>query len=165
MEWMRVALLSRWEKAEPIQRRLCQAGFTARIAQKPSLRRLWLISAADAGARVRVPGDQFERAEQFLLDLDAAEDALHDAIRCPECKSLRVDYPQFARHSLLTNLGLGVMALLGIAERDYYCEDCHFTWPKEGSRPRRRPHMAPYYFIEGVEQTTRAEKAPHREAA
>jgi hypothetical protein len=49
---------------------------------------------------------------------------------------------------------MGVVAKVGLMDKEYYCEDCHFTWPKEGTRPRRhRPNMAPYYFIEGVEQT------------
>jgi hypothetical protein len=66
-----------------------------------------------------------------------------------------VEYPQYARHSLLTNLAMGLLAEVGLVEKDYYCEDCHYTWPKQGMRARRnRSHTAPYYFIEGVEQTT-----------
>jgi hypothetical protein len=109
----------------------------------------------EAGVSVDVSGDQFEQAEEFLLKWDAAEGLPRDVIRCPECKSLRVQYPQFARHSLLTNFFLGLAAVLGLVEKEYYCEDCHFTWPKEGTRMRRtEPHLARYYFIDGVEQTT-----------
>src|SRR5436189_2592098 len=140
--------------AEPIQRRLAQAGIAAEIHDELRLEKLWFVSKPDCGTRLEVPADQFERAEQMLVAWDAAEDALHDAIHCPECKSLRVDYPQFTRKSLLTNVAMGVAANVGLVEKEYYCEDCHFTWPKEGSKPRRdRPHMAPYYFIDGVEQS------------
>src|SRR5579864_3937689 len=154
MNMMEIALFPNRSKAEPIQQRLRQAGFDSEVHDDLSLERLWFVSQPEAGARIEVSADQFERAEQFLLDWDAAEGALGEAIRCPECGSLRVDYPQFARSSLMTNLAMGVAARFGLVEKDYYCEDCHFTWPKEGTRPRRdRPHMAPYYFIEGVEQT------------
>jgi hypothetical protein len=41
------------------------------------------------------------------------------------------------------------MAELRLVEREYYCEDCHFMWPKSRSKPRRvRPHSAPDYFLE-----------------
>jgi hypothetical protein len=49
---------------------------------------------------------------------------------------------------------MGLLAELRVLERDFYCEDCHYAWPKEGTRIRQdRPHLAPYYFIEGVEQS------------
>ena len=141
-------------KAEPIQRRLAEAGFHAEIHDELRLEKLWLARKEDCGVRLEVPASQFERAEDMLIDWDAKESALHDAIHCPECGSLRVNYPQFTRKSLLTNLAMGVAANVGLMDKEYYCEDCHFTWPKEGTKPRRnRPNMAPYYFIEGVDQT------------
>ncbi|HZR21869.1 MAG TPA: hypothetical protein VFE51_31595 [Verrucomicrobiae bacterium] len=151
---MPVALFSNPAKAQPVRDRLAQAGFAATINEGPPLSKLWFVSDRAAGIRVEVPADQYNRAEQFLLDWDGAEGALGSAIRCPECGSLRVDYPQYARHSLLTNLAMGLLAQLRVIEKDFYCEDCHFTWPKQGLKPRRtNPHSAPFYFIEGVEQT------------
>ena len=94
--------------------------------------------------------------------LVCGEFVLHEgaAIRCPECKSLRVDFPQVAHHSLLTNLALGLSAEVGLVERDYYCQQCHFTWPKEGSEAGRvRRNMAPYYFIEGIDESTRPRRS------
>jgi hypothetical protein len=141
-------------KAEPIQKRLAQAGIPAEIHDELRLEKLWLARKEDCGVRLEVPASQFERAEQMLVEWDTNEGALRDAIHCPECKSLRVDYPQFTRKSLLTNLAMGVAANVGLMDKEYYCEDCHFTWPKEGTKPRRnRVHMAPYYFIEGVDQS------------
>ncbi len=162
---MPLALFSSRGKAEPIRQRLVAAGIPAEVHDELRLEKLWFVSRQSAGARIEVPADQFERAEQLLLDWDAAEGALRQAIRCPECKSLRVEYPQFARHSLLTNLGPGVLAELGFVQKDFYCEDCHFTWPKEGTRPKRnRPHEAPYYFIEGVVQPSPPESHQRKAA-
>ncbi len=160
MDRMAVALFSNREKAEPVKERLRQAGFAAELHDELRLRKLWFLPSHSAGVRVAVPADQFEAAEQKLLDWDAAEGALREAIRCPECRSLRVQYPQFTPRTLLTNVFLGLAAEIGLVEKDYYCEDCHFTWPREGYRPRPdRPHMAPYYFIEGVEQKPPGAKA------
>jgi predicted Zn-ribbon and HTH transcriptional regulator len=154
MNTIAVALFSHRAKAEPIQKCLLEAGIRAEIHDELRLEKLWFIAKVGSGSRLEVPVDQFERAEQLLVGWDAAKAALSDAIRCPECKSLRVDYPQFTRKSLLTNLAVGLAAEVGLVEKEFYCQDCHYTWPKEGSKPRRdRPNMAPHYFIEGVEKT------------
>jgi|ERR1044071_1472591 hypothetical protein len=165
-----LALFSSSAKAEPLKQRLQKEGIEAEIHEDLRLEKLWFVSKGSAGARLDAPAQDFERAYQLLLDWDRSEDALRDAIRCPECKSLRVDYPQFTRKSFIPNLIMGLSAELGLIEKDFYCQDCHFTWPKEGTRPRAtRAHLAPYYFIEGVEQTTlrsRPESSgDHRQAA
>jgi DNA-directed RNA polymerase subunit RPC12/RpoP len=54
---------------------------------------------------------------------------LEEAIRCPECGSPRVEYPQFTR-KFLTPLLVELLISLGAGEKDYYCMDCHYTWPK-----------------------------------
>jgi hypothetical protein len=157
-----VALFNERAMAEPIQMRLSGAGIKAEIHDELRLEKLWFVSKKKwHGLRIEVPSNQFERAEQLLLDWDNSEGIMREAIRCPECKSLRVDYPQFTRKSLLTNLAVGLAAEVGVVERDFYCRDCHFTWPRLRTTPRRnRPNLAPYYFIEGVEQGQ-----PHRRAA
>jgi hypothetical protein len=149
-----VALYRDRAKAQVLQRRLVEAGFDATLNDKPRLRTLWFVSREKDDVRVEVPSEQFARAENCLVDWSAAEGPLDGAIRCPECHSLRVQYPQYTQNSLLTNFAMGLLAELGALERHYYCEDCHFAWPRDGHRARRnRPHSAPFYFIEGVEQT------------
>ena len=150
-----VALFSNQAKAEPLKQRLVQSGIQAEVHEELRLEKLWFVPKGSAGARLEVAAEQFERAYQLLLEWDAAEGALRDAIRCPECRSLRVDYPQFTRKSFIPNLVVGFLAKIGMVEKEFYCQDCHYTWPKEGTRLRPgRANMAPYYFIEGVEQTT-----------
>src|SRR5262249_35547193 len=139
-----IATFASSASAEPLRQRLAEAGVQAEIHDELRLGKLWVVSKPTAGVRIEVPATQIEQTEKLLHDWDAAAGGLRDAIHCPECKSLRVDYPQFTRKSLLTNVAMGLVAELGLIEKEYYCQDCHFTWPKEGSRPRRnRPHMAP----------------------
>jgi hypothetical protein len=138
-----IALFRHQSDAAPLQARLAAAGVLAELHHCTGL----------DGTRIQVPADQFERAYQLLLDWDAAEGALSKAIRCPECKSLRVEYPQYSHKSALPNLLVSVLANIGAMEKEFYCHDCHFMWPKEGTKPSRaRPNMAPYYFIEGAAQ-------------
>jgi len=69
--------------------------------------------------------------------------------------------PSIHAQILSSNIALGLVARIGLLEKEYYCEDCHYMWPHEGAKPRRdRPNMAPYYFIEGIEQTA-APDQPH----
>lgn len=151
MSKIAVALFSSRAQAEPVQQCLARAGITAEIQEELWLQKLWFVSRQAAGVLLEVAADQFERAEQLLHSWDTPKGVLCHAIRCPECKSLLVDYPQFARHSVVTNVAAGLLAEMGLVERQYYCEHCHHTWPKARTSPaRERPHMAPYYFIEGV---------------
>jgi hypothetical protein len=160
MNRIAVALFRRRAQADPIQQRLAQAGITAEIHDELHLEKLWFVSKKRAGARLEVAAEHSPQAEKLLREWDAAEGALRDAIRCPECKSLHVEYPQVAHHSLMTNLALGLSAELGLVEKDYYCADCHYTWPKEDAPPHRaRPHSAPYYFIEDVHKSPVSKRA------
>lgn len=154
-----VALFSDRTEAEPIRQRLAQAGVSAEIHEEQWLQKLWYVSRRAAGVSLEVPPDQLEKAESLLLAWDLADGALAHAIRCPQCKSLHVDYPQFARNSVLTNFAMGFCAELGLVEKDYYCEHCHYTWPKEHGPARARQHMAPYYFIEDVRPRTSVQAA------
>jgi len=164
-----VALFSRRTSAEQLCSRLRERGIPAEVHEELRLEKLWFVPKGAAGARLEVPAAQFELAERMLLDWDAA-DAFRDAIRCPECGSFLVDYPQFTRKSVMTNLALGLVSSVGMVEKEFYCQDCHYTWPKEGGRPHRvRPHMAPHYFIEGIAAGQAVQESKpageHREAA
>src|ERR1051326_102981 len=129
-----LALFTNRAKAEPLERRLREAGISAEIHDELRLEKLWFVSKPATGVRLEAPCDQYERAIDLLLEWDAAEGALREAIHCPECKSFRIEYPQFTRKFLIPNLALGPLSALGLVEKEYYCQDCHYTWPKEIGR-------------------------------
>ena len=166
-----IATFGQRAKAEPLRQRLLSAGIQAEIHDELRLEKLWAAGDHAPFVRLEVPAETFDRSCQLLHEWDVAEGALREAIRCPECKSLRVSYPQFTRKFFLPNLAMGVFARMGLVEKEWYCEECHYTWPHEGAKPRlTRPNMAPYYFIDGIEQTTvpahpQAQAEQRREAA
>ena len=148
MNTLPVSLFHCRSDAEPYQKRLSEAGIAADLHDCTTIK----------GARLDVPADKFEPAYALMQQWDAAEGGIQGAIRCPECHSLRVEFPQYTHKAALPNLLVGVLANIGATEKEFYCHDCHFTWPREGKRSsRKRPHMAPYYFIEGVPQAEPAE--------
>jgi hypothetical protein len=153
MNWMQLALFVSRSHAEPCQRRLREIGIPAAIHDHVVLARCWFASRSACGVRLEVPADRFERAYAKLVECDDAEAGLSGAIRCPECCSLRVSFPQHTRRSLIPNLVIGALAAIGRVEKEFYCDDCHYTWPRQGRRPSvARPHSAPNYFIEGIPQ-------------
>ena len=127
-------------KAHAIQRRLGNAGIAVEIDDE-LLEKLWFVSKEESDARIDVPMDQLERAQKLLLEWDASEGILREAIRCPECQSLQVHYPQFAHRSLIPNLMMGFLARIGLIEKEYYCENCHLHVAK-------RPNQA-LHFVSG----------------
>ena len=166
MNRITVATFSDRTRAEPVQHRLTDHGIKAEIHDELRLQKLWFVSKPTTGVRLEVPANEFEKCAKLLAEWGAKDDLLRDAIRCPECKSLRVQFPQFAHKSVTPNVIMGLLASVGRVEKEYYCEDCHYTWPKEGTKPSKlRPHMAPYYFIEGVEQRRPAHPPEKRQAA
>ncbi|HEX8310091.1 MAG TPA: hypothetical protein VF614_02165 [Chthoniobacteraceae bacterium] len=117
--------------AEKLAARLREAGFEAEVYDE-SLAQTWQLFQIDPHAhmRVRVIEDQSQDALRMLQEWDAADGSLAGAVRCPECQSTRVEYPQFSRRTLLGALP-AIAASAGIIEKDYYCEACQYTWPAE----------------------------------
>lgn len=154
-----MATFNKRSQAEPVKKRLEEANIPAEIDHESSLEWLWFAAKPVVRVRLKVRTENFEEALRLLRAWDAAEGILREAIRCPECGSARVEYPQFTRKFFLPNL-IGLLAALGVVRREFYCENCQFTWPREGRKPSRiRPHGAPYYFLEGIAQPELKPKA------
>jgi mono/diheme cytochrome c family protein len=154
MSTMRLAHFENQAQAEPARKFLLESGIKARIHAESGVAKLWFVSRYQAGVRLEVPGQETARSLKLLGQGDTPSEILRDAVRCPECHSLRVDYPQFTRKSVLTNLVMGLLAEIHFLERNYYCEDCHFMWPKPtGKLPRVRRHLAPDFFLEDLDSS------------
>ncbi len=149
MSWVRIALFMEPRAGEFVRRRLIAAGIPAELHHEPAVARLWFVSNRDSGIRLEVRRIDSEKARRLLQDSASEADSLQNAVHCPECGSLRVDYPQFTEKSLLTNIVMGLATEIRLIERDFYCEDCHCLWSKPSLRVRRsRRHLAPDYFLE-----------------
>jgi predicted Zn-ribbon and HTH transcriptional regulator len=148
-----LATFNQTTDAQPLVARLWESGIRAEIHDESKLERLWLVRKPLAGVRIEVHPDDFDKAARLVREWDATQHVLHNAVRCPECGSSRVEYPQFTRKFVTPNL-VGLLSAMGLVEKEFYCQDCHNTWPPEGMKPPRvRKHMAPHYFIERLEPT------------
>jgi rubredoxin len=137
-QYLTIATFNDREPADRLTTRLRAAGFNADVFDESSAQKWLLLNLKPrAHMRVRVPKDDGERAMQQLRDWDAADGALKDAVRCPQCGSSRIEYPQFSRRTLMGALPAAAAAA-GIIERQYFCEACGFTWDAE---PKEAPEL------------------------
>jgi len=115
--------------AEAFQRRLSEAGIRAVIHDESRLERFWFMAEPLAAIHIDVEQRDFLKAREVLVEWEATGDVNRSMAHCPECGSSRVEFPQITR-KFLTPVFQTVFMYLHLMPREYYCEDCHFTWPK-----------------------------------
>ena len=113
--------------ARALKDRFQAAGIPAWVKDDSLLQRLVFWTRPFAFIKVYVDGRQFQRARDLLGRWNQEDHVLDAAVRCPECGSPRVEYPQFTR-KFVTPLLIEWMISLGAGEKDCYCLDCHYTW-------------------------------------
>ncbi len=136
---MKTILLATFHKAEPaevLKNRLHQAGMRALHRDESKLQRWGFMTSPAATHKVYVQVDDFvhvgafEKACQLVEQWDKTDHVLDGAIRCPQCGSTRVEYPQFTRR-FVTPMLVELFVSIGLFPKAYYCENCQYTWPKD----------------------------------
>ncbi len=135
----KLAVFNELAPAESLANRLRSNGVEASVHDESSQQhwQLWNLEPR-AHLHVRVAVNEEGRAVE-LRDRWIAEDvASLGAVRCPECGSFKIEYPQFSRKTLLGALP-SALAAAGVIERNFYCEACHFTWSADA--PKAEPEL------------------------
>jgi predicted Zn-ribbon and HTH transcriptional regulator len=116
-------------KAKHLKSRFQEAGVKADIHNEA---RLQVVAGGKphANAKVMVEEQEFEKANSLLHEWETSDPEIGAAIRCPQCKSPRVEYPQLTRKFLTPWLTSAFFALR-IFPKQFYCQDCHNTWGGE----------------------------------
>ncbi len=138
MNSLTIATFNTEEAAIVIRNRLRESGIPAELHDQKMLQRVWFLAKPYAAYHIEVPQEHLEPAQRLMSDWQADEAALSEALRCPECGSLKVEYPQMSRKFITPTLVAHGLALLGILHHRFYCVECHHTWPwptKNGPRP------------------------------
>lgn len=131
-----IATFSELEKAQEVQRRLAEAGIPAEVNDESTLQKYWFLSKPLAADKVVVDQKDFERAREVLAAADSKDHVLQGEVRCPECGSANVEYPQFTRKFMTTTF-VEVLCFLHVIDKEFYCQGCHHTWPvSETLRPK-----------------------------
>jgi transposase-like protein len=134
--WIRLAVFNRPSSAKALQAFLEEESFVARVRDERKLQRYWFLTKPRGGIYVEIPEDSLMAVKNCLVQKEEGDALLRDAIRCPSCQSLRVEYPQMTRKNILPTLVAHSLVLLHLMEPEFYCEDCHYTWSTRNRRTR-----------------------------
>ena len=118
-------------KAKHLKKRLQDSGLKADVHNEGRLQAVATMSTPHANAKVLVEEEDFPAANKLMTEWEETDPDIGAAIRCPQCKSPRIEYPQMTR-KFMTPWLASIMFALKIFPKEFYCQDCHFTWGKEG---------------------------------
>jgi len=76
--------------------------------------------------RVQVHGNAFRAARELLAKSTPA--VLQQAMHCPSCGSLQVNYPQMTRKFIMPTVILHLGIIFRVIDHQCYCEHCHEMW-------------------------------------
>lgn len=135
----KLAAFNELQSAQALLARLNANGIEADIHDESTQQKwqLWNLEP-HAHLHVRVGVDREADACRLLKEWCAESGTNLGAVRCPDCGSFNVEYPQFSRKTLLGALP-AALAPAGLIERTYYCDACHFTWPTDS--PKTEPEL------------------------
>jgi Putative prokaryotic signal transducing protein len=122
-----IATFNEQSKARHLRERLQQAGVRADILGEGALQRVAFMSKPQANVKVKVEEADFEKAHSLLREWEAADPEIGSALRCPQCGSAEIEYPQLTR-KFLTPAVASILFALKVFPKEFYCQVCHFTW-------------------------------------
>jgi transposase-like protein len=126
-----IATFNEPAKAKHLKERFQRAGLKADIHNEGHLQQVAFMSRPQANMKVQVDDDDFERAQSLMVEWETSDPDIASAIiRCPQCGSSRIEYPQLTRKAITPAMA-SVLFALKIFPKEFYCEDCHFTWSNE----------------------------------
>ena len=129
-----IATFNEPAQAKKLKARFNEAGLPADIHNEAPLQQIGFMSKPQANAKVLVEDKDFERAQSLMVEWEATDPIIAAAvIRCPQCGSSRIEYPQMTRKFLTPGLVI-LLCALKIIPKEFYCEDCHYTWNNEEER-------------------------------
>jgi transposase-like protein len=114
--------------AETLTDRLIDAGLHADLMDDSGAQAIFFLNRHPrAHMHVQVHKDEYEAAKKLLQQWEK-DGVLSQAVRCPQCGSSRIEYPQFSRRTA-GSIFFALLSAAHLIPREYYCEDCQFTWP------------------------------------
>lgn len=114
--------------ADAIQHRLTEAGVPSQVIDERRQQRYRFWAEEIAGIHIQVSRGDFERARNLFQQWRQSGQPDDKAVHCPQCNSSRVEFPQVTRKFLMP-MTYAFLCAIGVCEKRFYCEDCHFTWP------------------------------------
>jgi len=132
-----IATFNEQSKAKHLRNRLEQAGVSADVLGEGHLQRVAFMSKPQANVKVKVEEKDFEKAQALMREWEQADPEVGSALRCPQCGSSEIEYPQLTRKFLTPALA-SILFALKVFPKEFYCQACHYTWPAEEQKEREQ---------------------------
>lgn len=126
-----IATFNEPAKARHLKNRLQEAGVKADVHNEGHEQAVRLVGAPQANAKVMVDEDDFGQAQKLMLEWEPNDPEIGAALRCPNCQSPRIQYPQLPRKFPFIPGLASLLLATKLFPKQFYCEDCHNTWTKE----------------------------------
>ena len=139
--WVKVAVFEELNEAQVLEAFFKSKGIETRTYNDKILRLFLFLCPPRATFRVQVR-QGFSKYVMDLLETEPGVPAvLQKAVHCPDCGSLRVEYPQMTRKFFLPTLLLHLGIIFRVIEHECYCESCHYIWnlPPKLASPAQSP--------------------------
>lgn len=129
-----IATFNEPAKAKELKTRFQQAGLRADVHNEAPLQAVGFMSKPQANAKVLVEDSDFARAQELMVEWEATDPSIAQAmIRCPQCGSSRIEYPQLTRKFITPDMA-SILLALRIFPKEFYCQDCQYTWTNQKER-------------------------------
>lgn len=125
-----IATFNEPAQAKHLKQRLQQAGLKADVHNEGQMQSVAFMARPQANAKVLVDEQDFEKAQGLMVEWEPTDPQIGTAIRCPNCQSPRIEYPQMTRRFFTPWLA-NLLFALKIFEKEFYCRDCQNTWSNE----------------------------------
>jgi len=129
-----IATFNEPAKAKQLKQRFDQVGLHVDIHNEAPLQKVGFMARPQANVKVMVEDNDFERAQGLMNEWETSDPDIAAAIvRCPQCNLSNVEYPQMTRKAI-TPAMVALLWAVRILPKEFYCQDCHFTWSNEEER-------------------------------
>ena len=130
--WHDVAVFESKDTGKSFETFLRDNGFESRTSDDKWFRYFLFLRPPRVVYHVQVRKNHFSEATELLETNRPA--VLSEAMHCPSCDSLRVNYPQMTRRFLLPTVLLHLGIIFRVVEHECYCEHCHHMWTLPGTK-------------------------------
>lgn len=139
--WMSVAMFEEADAAQTLVALFKDKRIEARIYNDKLLQLFLFLCPPRGTFRVQVRHGFFKYVMDMLETEPGASAILQKAVHCPDCGSLRVEYPQMTRKFFLPTVLLHLGIIFRVIEHECYCANCHCLWhlPSKPAAPLRKP--------------------------
>jgi hypothetical protein len=135
--WVKIAVFEESNDAQALEAIFKNKRIEARTYNDRMLRLFLFLCPPRVTFRVQVRHGFLKYAMDFLETEPGVSAILQKAVHCPDCGSLRVEYPQMTRKFFLPTLLLHLGIIFRVIEHECYCENCHCIWNLPKNLPLR----------------------------